>query len=454
MLMNPLIFREYDIRGVVDKDFDEEFAYHLGRAFAKMIVDRGGKKVCAGRDCRLSSPKLSEALIKGMVESGLEVYNLGIITTPMLYFSLFHLDADGGIQISGSHNPPDQNGFKICVGKETIWGAQIQKLREIIEKKDYPEGKGSAKDYDLHTPYIDYIANNIKLERPLKVVVDAGNGTAGPVAPKLIRRLGCEVIELYCELDGHFPNHHPDPTIPENIKDLRETVVREKADVGFGYDGDADRIGVIDDRGEIIWGDVLMILLSRALLKEVPGATIIGEVKCSHRMFNDIKANGGNPIMWKAGHSLIKAKMKETGAQLGGEMSGHIFYKHRWFGFDDAIYTSARILEILSRTDKKLSELLSDVPPAYNTPELRIPSSDEKKFEIVEKIKKHFIDQGYDVIDVDGMRLVFPDGWALVRASNTQPMLVMRFEADTPQRLEEIRKMVEEVVNKYNQVDN
>ena len=278
MLMNPLIFREYDIRGVVDKDFDEEFAYHLGRAFARMVVDQGGKKVCTGRDCRLSSPKLSEALIKGMVESGLKVINLGIITTPMLYFSLFHLDADGGIQISGSHNPPDQNGFKICVGKETIWGAQIQKLKEIIENKDYPEGKGSVEDYDLHTPYIDYIAQDIKLAKPLKVVVDAGNGTAGPVAPKLIRRLGCEVIELYCELDGHFPNHHPDPTIPENIKDLRETVVREKADVGFGYDGDADRIGVIDDRGEIIWGDVLMILLSRALLKEVPGATIIGEV--------------------------------------------------------------------------------------------------------------------------------------------------------------------------------
>jgi len=450
MLMNPLIFREYDIRGVVDKDFDQEFAYHLGKAFARLIIDRGGKIISTGRDCRLSSPKLSQALIEGIKDSGLEVINLGITTTPMLYFSLFHLDTDGGIQISGSHNPPDQNGFKICVGKETIWGEKIQKLREIIEKQDYPTGAGTVRDYDLHTPYIDYIANDIKLARPLKVVVDAGNGTAGPVAPRLLKKLGCEVIELYCEMDGNFPNHHPDPTIPENVKDLRETVIKEKAEVGFGYDGDADRIGVIDDRGEIIWGDVLMILLSRALLQEVPGATIIGEVKCSHRMFNDIKAKGGEPIMWKAGHSLIKAKMKETGALLGGEMSGHIFYKHRWFGFDDAIYTSARILEILSRTNQPLSQLLADVPPAYNTPEIRIPSSDEKKFEIVEKIKKHFQEQGQKVIDVDGMRLVFNDGWALVRASNTQPMLVMRFEADTPERLKQIQEMVEKVVNQYN----
>jgi len=452
MLMNPSIFREYDIRGVVSKDFDEEFAYNLGRAFARKIVEHGGKKVSCGRDCRVSSPSLGQALVKGMLDSGLEIINIGVVTTPMLYFSLYHLNTDGGIMASGSHNPPDQNGFKICVGKETIWGEEILKLKGIIDKKDYPAGKGSVRDYDLNTPYIDYIVKNIKLERPLKVVVDAGNGTAGPVAPIVLRKLGCTVTELYTEMDGRFPNHHPDPTVEKNVAELRQRVVAEKADVGIAYDGDADRIGVIDDKGGILWGDILMILLSRALLKDMPGATIVGEVKCTHRLYDDIAKHGGIPLMWKAGHSLIKAKMKEVGAQLGGEMSGHIFYKHRWFGFDDAIYTSARVLEILSRTDKKLSELMSDVPPAFNTPELRIKSSDEKKFEIVEKVKEHFAKLGYKINDVDGMRLMFPDGWGLVRASNTQPMLVMRFEADTQARCDEIRKMVEDQVNLLNKI--
>jgi len=451
MKINSAIFREYDIRGVVGKDYDEGFAYELGRAFSRLIKDKGGKKVSTGRDCRLSSPGLSQALVKGMMDSGLEVINLGITTTPMLYFSLFHLDTDGGVQVSGSHNPPDQNGFKICVGKETIWGEEIQKVREIMEGEDYPSGKGSVSDYELIGPYVDYILKNIRLKRPLKVVIDAGNGTAGPVAPKVIKGLGCEVVELYCEMDGRFPNHHPDPTVLKNIEELRRRVVSEKADVGFGYDGDSDRIGLVNEKGEAVFGDIIMILLSRALLKEVPGATIIGEVKCTHRLFNDIKSKGGKPIMWRAGHSLIKAKMKEVGAELGGEMSGHIFYKHRWFGFDDAVYTSARILEILSGTDKKLSELLSDISPAYNTPELRIPSSDEKKFKIVDRIKEHFKKQGYEVIDVDGVRLVFPDGWGLVRASNTQPMLVMRFEAESPERLKEIQALVEEQVNRFNQ---
>jgi phosphomannomutase/phosphoglucomutase len=450
--MNPSIFREYDIRGVVGKDFDEEFAYNLGRAFARKIVEHGGKKVACGRDCRVSSPALGSALVSGMKDSGLEVINIGIVTTPMLYFSLFHLNTDGGIMASGSHNPPDQNGFKVCIGKETIWGEEILKLKGVIDAKDYPKGKGSATDYDLKTPYIDYIVKNIKLERPLKVIVDAGNGTAGPVAPIVLKKLGCQVTELYCDMDGRFPNHHPDPTVEKNVAEIRRRVVVDKADVGIAYDGDADRIGVIDDKGGILWGDILMILLSRALLKVVPGATIIGEVKCSHRLFDDIEAHGGKPLMWKAGHSLIKAKMKEVGAQLGGEMSGHIFYKNRWFGFDDAIYTSARVLEILAQNKKPLSDLLADVPPAFTTPELRIKSSDEKKFEIVEKVKEHFAKLGYKINDVDGMRLMFEDGWGLVRASNTQPMLVMRFEANTEPRLEEIRKLVEDQVNLLNKI--
>lgn len=450
MIMNPSIFREYDIRGVADKDFDQEFAYNLGRAFARLIVDKGGKKVSTGRDCRLSSPSLSKALVKGMIESGLEVVDIGVVTTPMVYFSLFHLGVDGGIQVSGSHNPPDQNGFKVCVGKDTIWGEAIQKVRGIIESKNYPSGKGSVKDYDLASPYQDYILKNVKLDRPLKVVIDAGNGTAGPVAPVILKKLGCELTALYCEMDGRFPNHHPDPTVEKNVAELRQRVLGEKADVGIAYDGDADRIGLIDDKGSIIWGDIIMVLLSRALLKEVPGATVIGEVKCSHRLFDDIAAHGGKPLMWKAGHSLIKAKMKEVGAQLGGEMSGHIFYKHRWFGFDDAVYTSCRVLEILSQTDRKLSELLSDVPPAFSTPEIRIQSSDEKKFGIVDKVKDHFMKLGYKINDVDGMRLMFEDGWGLVRASNTQPMLVMRFEAESEPRLDEIRKLVEDQVNQLN----
>jgi len=452
MLMNPSIFREYDIRGVAGKDFDEDFACNLGRAFARKMAEQGGKKAACGRDCRVSSPSLQQALIKGMTDSGLEVTNIGVVTTPMLYFSLFHLNADGGVMASGSHNPPDQNGFKVCVGKETIWGQQILELQKIIERKDYPSGKGAVKDYELNTPYIDYIVKNIKLARPLRVIIDAGNGTAGPVAPVVLRKLGCEVACMYCEMDGTFPNHHPDPTVEKNVAEIRRRVVAEKADVGIAYDGDADRIGVIDDQGKILWGDMLMILLSRALLKEVPGSIIVGEVKCSHRLFDDISAHRGKPLMWKAGHSLIKAKMREVGAQLGGEMSGHIFYKNRWFGFDDAIYTSARVLEILSQSPKPLSELLADVPASFTTPELRIKSSDAKKFEIVEKVKDHFAKLGYKINDVDGMRLMFPDGWGLVRASNTQPMLVMRFEADTEPRLEEIKKLVEDQVNLLNLV--
>ena len=447
--MNSAIFREYDIRGVVGQDFDEGFARVLGRAFARVLKDRQGTKATLGQDCRLSSPSLSQAMIQGLLESGVEVTDIGVATTPMLYFSLFHLNPDGGLQISGSHNPPDQNGFKVCVGKETLYGAAIQHLREIIEKGDFPSGRGSVKSYPLRDDYIRWISEHIQLARPLKVVVDAGNGTAGPVAPPILRNLGCEVIELYTEMDGRFPNHHPDPTVEKNLAELRERVNSEKADCGIAYDGDADRIGAIDDRGGILWGDTLLIVLSRALLKEVPGATIIGEVKCSHLLFDDIAKHGGRPIMWKAGHSLIKAKMREEKAQLGGEMSGHIFYQHRYFGYDDAIYTSCRLLELLSRSKQKLSEMTADLPKTFTTPELRIPSSDERKFQIVEEAVKYFSAK-YQTLTVDGARVVFPDGWGLVRASNTQPMLVMRFEAESEKRLQEIRKLVESKISELN----
>jgi phosphomannomutase/phosphoglucomutase len=450
MLMNPAIFREYDVRGVVGKDFDEEFAHVLARAVARVITRSRGKRVILGRDCRLSSPSLSRALCQGMMQSGLEITDIGVVTTPIHYFSLFQLKADGGVQVSGSHNPPDQNGFKISLGHDQLYGAGIKELKTIIEAKDFPEGPGSSHEQDMADEYIRYITENIQLARPMRVVVDAGNGTAGPFATAILKKLGCEVIELNTEMDGRFPNHHPDPTVPENLVDLQKKVLEAGADVGIGYDGDADRIGVIDDRGQIVWGDILMIVLSRAVLEEVPGATIVGEVKCSHRLFNDIEKRGGKSVMWKAGHSLIKARMRELSAELGGEMSGHIFYQHRYFGFDDAIYTGCRLLELLSRSDRRLSEILSDVPPAFSTPEIRIPSSDERKFEIVEQARKYFREK-YKTVEVDGVRVEFPDGWGLVRASNTQPMLVMRFEAETEDRLAEIRRLVESKVNELNQ---
>ncbi len=444
------IFREYDIRGVVYEDFDHEFARLLGRAFAKVLKDRGGKTASVGQDCRLSSPPLTKALVQGITESGVDVVDIGVVTTPMSYFSLFQYPVDGGVQVSGSHNPPDQNGFKVSVGKETLYGSEIQGLRGIIEKKDFTEGKGEFQERPIREDYIKWVSENIKLERPLQVVVDAGNGTAGPVAVPILKNLGCKVHELYTDMDGNFPNHHPDPTVEENLKELMDKVKETGADVGIGYDGDSDRLGVVSDKGEVIWGDMILMLLARAVLEDVPGSAVIGEVKCSHLLFNDIEEHGGRPIMWKAGHSLIKAKIKEEGAALGGEMSGHMFFKHRFFGFDDAVYASCRLLELLSRSDEKLSAMKARIPKTFNTPELRIESTDESKFEIVRKASEHFKSEGYKTIDVDGVRLVFPDGWGLVRASNTQPMLVMRFEAESEERLNEIRELVETKINELN----
>jgi phosphomannomutase/phosphoglucomutase len=449
-MYKPNIFREYDIRGVVGKDYDQEFAGLLGRAFARLLADRGGRRATVSQDCRLSSPSLTGAMIQGMVESGLEVIDIGINTTPMHYFSLFNMEVDGGVQVSGSHNPPDQNGFKISVGRETIYGQAIQNVRKIMEAGDFPGGKGSVIERSVRDDYIRWLSENIKLEKPLKVVIDAGNGTAGPVAPPILRNIGCEVHELYTEMDGNFPNHHPDPTVAKNVQDLIAKVKEVGADAGIGYDGDADRIGLVTDKGEIVWGDMIVMLLAREVLSEVPGATIVGEVKCSHILYDDIEKNGGRGIMWKAGHSLIKAKMREVGAALGGEMSGHIFFKHRYFGYDDAIYTGCRVLEMLSRTDEKLSDMAARIPKNFNTPEIRIESSDERKFDIVKEAAEHFKGEGYKTIDVDGVRLVFPDGWGLVRASNTQPMLVMRFEAESEQRLNEIKDLVEGKINELN----
>jgi len=364
-----------------------------------------------------------------------------MVPTPLLYFSLHHLDVDGGIQITGSHNPPEYNGFKICLGKTTIYGEEIQKLRRISESGSFPKGKGSVETREVIHPYREEVLKRIRCgQKERKVVLDAGNGVAGLVAPELYARMGVEVEKLFCEPDGLFPNHHPDPTLPENLKHLVQRVSDTSADLGIAFDGDADRIGVVDRKGKTLWGDQLMIIFSRDLLKRHPGAKIIGEVKCSQVLYDDIRKNGGIPIMWKAGHSLIKAKMKEEGALLAGEMSGHLFFAERYFGYDDAIYAGARLLEILTNENKELDELLAGVPSLVSTPEIRLDCPDDQKFQIVADLASEFKKQ-YQVIDVDGARVVFEGGWGLIRASNTQPVLVLRFEAEDQKTLQEIQKI-------------
>ena len=445
MQINPHIFREYDIRGVVDKDLTPDVAQRLAQGFGTHLVTLGHRELVVGRDGRLSSKSLSEAVIEGLLSTGCHVTDIGVCPTPAYYFSIFHLDQGGGMMVTGSHNPPEFNGFKISVGKSTIFGEQIQDLRRLIEEGEFASGPWKVSQFEIMRPYQDYIQKNIRLEKKIKVVIDAGNGTAGLVAGQLLRALGCEVEELYCDVDGRFPNHFPDPTLPENLRDLIERVKKTEADAGIGYDGDADRIGVVDDLGSILWGDQLMILFSRDILKSHQGATFVAEVKCSQNLFEDVKHHGGKAIMWKTGHSLIKEKMKSEKAVLGGEMSGHLFFADRYFGYDDAIYASCRLVELLSRTDQKLSQLLQDVPKTSITPEIRVDCPDEVKFQVVERVKEE-LKKSYPIIDVDGVRVQFGDGWGLVRASNTQPVLVLRFEAPTEKRLAEIKKWVEDKV--------
>jgi phosphomannomutase/phosphoglucomutase len=453
--VNPAIFRAYDIRGIVGKDLDGDVAARIGKAYGTLAVKKGLRKVSVGRDGRLSSDELTEALIAGIASTGVDVINIGVCPTPLLYYSLFSLEVDGGIMVTGSHNPSDYNGFKVCIGRETIHGPEIQEIFKTIEKGIYAQGKGTCSEVPVIPDYISHLKTafcELSDLPPLRVVVDAGNGTGGNVAPELLKSLGCDVIPLYCDIDGRFPNHHPDPTIPENLSALIETVRQEEADAGIAYDGDADRIGVVDDRGNIIWGDQLMILFSREILKDRPGATFVSEVKCSQVMYDDIRSNGGVAIMWKTGHSLIKGKMKETGAALAGEMSGHIFFADRYYGYDDAIYASCRLVEILKKTQRPISELLSDLPVTCNTPEIRRECPEEKKFEIVERAKEHFA-KDFEIIDVDGVRILFDDGaWGLIRASNTQPVLVLRFEAKTEERLREVQRFVEAELEKLSDV--
>jgi phosphomannomutase/phosphoglucomutase len=440
--INPKIFREYDIRGIVDKDLSLEFVEYLGRGIGTFFREHGKKRVALGRDARLSSPAYAEAVTRGLLSTGCSVVDIGLVPTPLLYFAVFYKKNEAAVMITGSHNPPEYNGFKMMVGEETLYGETIQQVYRILkEGKNITDKPGTRSSYDIIPEYESYVLKDIRLRRKLKVVLDAGNGTAGFVAVPIFRKLGCDVIELYCEPDGKFPNHHPDPTLPEAMEDLVMEVRETGADFGVGYDGDGDRIGVVDDQGKLLWGDQLMIVFSRDVLPANPGAAVISEVKASKLLYEEIKRLGGRPIMWKTGHSLIKKKIKEEKALLAGEMSGHIFFADRFFGFDDAIYASARLAEILSRSEKKLSEMMSDLPRTYYTPEIRVYASDEVKFKIVDEVKKELASK-YPVNDIDGIRVSYPKGWALVRASNTQAALVLRYEADTPEDLAAIKKEV------------
>ncbi len=449
-MLHHNIFREYDIRGVVDKDLTDIIVENIALSFGTYLRNKGLNSVAMGSDCRLSSDKFSKIFSASIVKTGCNVVDLGIVPTPVLYFAIEHLKTDGGVMITGSHNPPEFNGFKLCVGTFSIYGKEIQKIREIIEEEVYIAGNGKyEKNNSIIKDYQSYLLENLNLKKKIKVVVDSGNGTAGPVAPKIFRKLGCDVISLYDDMDGNFPNHHPDPTVVKYLKDLISSVKETNADVGIGFDGDSDRIGVIDENGNIIWGDQLLMIFARDVLEKNPGTIIISEVKSSKNLYDDILNHSGIPIMWKTGHSLIKQKMKEEGALLGGEMSGHMFFADKYFGFDDAIYAAGRLLEILSKSDLKLSEFLSDVPQTYNTPEIRIDCPDENKFDIVEKVKNFFSKKNYDINDIDGMRITFVDGWALVRASNTQPVLVLRFESTSQDRLTEIQQMITKKVQEF-----
>ncbi|HSG31712.1 MAG TPA: phosphomannomutase/phosphoglucomutase [Thermodesulfobacteriota bacterium] len=440
--INPGIFREYDIRGIVDKDLSEQIVEIIAKAYGTYLSNHGKKIVSLGRDCRESSPLYSQTFCKGLNSCGIDVVDLGMVSTPMVYFSLFNLEVGGGAMITASHNPSDFNGIKLCIGRESLYGSQIQEIRQIAESGEFAAGNGKTEKTDIMDLYINYLTENIDIKPGLKVGIDCGNGMGGLVGPDIIRRKGCEVTELYTKPDGNFPNHHPDPTVEENLQDLIKVVKENCLDIGIGFDGDADRIGVVDENGNIVWGDMLMLILARDVLKEVPGAQIIGDVKCSGRLFNAIEQSGGKPLMWKTGHSLIKSKMKEQGAELAGEMSGHIFFSHRFFGYDDAVYAALRVLEILSKTGKTVSDLLSGVPEALSTPEIRVDCPDDIKFKAVDEVKKELSSQ-YEVNGIDGLRIEFPDGWGLLRASNTQPAVVLRFEAQDENRLKEIRNIVE-----------
>jgi len=453
MKMNSVIFREYDIRGVFESDFDCDFAFLLGRAFVSYIAQRTGVKqptVTLGHDARLSSPDISKALSKGLTQSGARVLHLGLVTSPISYFSTFTVpDVSGAIMVTGSHNPPEYNGFKISFGKSTIHGQEIKRLEAIINQNEFLNGDGREEPYDILTPYVERYKQEFRDMPSIPFVLDCGNGAAGKIARRLYEAIGLKPTILFEEPDGTFPNHHPDPTVESNLVALKKQVLSNKARLGIGFDGDADRIGLVDDQARFVPGDEMMAFISSDVLTHHQNAKIIGDVKCSDRLYNFIRERGGNPIMWKTGHSLIKEKVKLEKAPFGGELSGHIFFADRNYGYDDALYAGLRVVEILARTGRNISDLLEGFPPSFSTPEIRIDTTEEKKHAIVETLKTKFAAGGTDFKAnlIDGIRISYTDGWALARASNTQPVLVLRFESTSEAGLKRIRKIFEDVVN-------
>ena len=439
-MVNKYIFREYDIRGKVIDDFPPEIVVQLGKGFGTFVKRNGFHEIALSGDIRLTTPQLMDDFKKGVLSTGVDVINLGILPTPANYYSMFKLEVGGAVQITGSHNPPEFNGFKMSLDRKAVYGKSIQVLRQYIDSNDFDIGEGNEIKYDIKSDYKSMIIEKINIERPMKVVMDCGNAAGAINAPDIFKSLNLELKELYCDADGTFPNHHPDPTVEENLKDLIGIMKLGNHDIGIAFDGDADRIGVVDETGDIIWADQLMALFLPEVIQN--GDTILFDVKCSQALEDMIIKFGGKPVMWKTGHSLIKQKMNELGCKLGGEMSGHIFFADDYYGYDDAIYVAARIVQTLSRTDKKLSELKEELPKYYSTPEMRLAcESDEEKFRISNEAINFFQDN-YDCITIDGVRIKFGDGWGLVRSSNTQPVIVCRFEANSLERMEELKHLV------------
>ena len=439
-MVNKYIFREYDIRGKVLDDFPTEVVIQLGKGFGSFVKRNGFQEIALSGDIRLTTPQLMDELKRGVLSTGIDVINLGILPTPANYYSMFKLEVGGAVQITGSHNPPEFNGFKMSLDREAVYGNDIQIIRKYIDNNDFDTGEGNEIKYDIKSDYKSMIIEKISIERPMKVVMDCANAAGAINAPEIFKNFNIELTELYCEPDGTFPNHHPDPTVKENLKDLIDLMKLGNHDIGIAFDGDADRVGVVDETGDIIWADQLMALFLPEVIKK--DDEILFDVKCSQALEDMIIKYGGKPIMWKTGHSLIKQKMNELGCKLGGEMSGHIFFADDYYGYDDAIYVAARIVQTLSRSDKKLSELKAKLPKYFSTPEMRMAcESDEEKFRIADEAIKYFT-KNYDCITVDGVRIKFGDGWGLVRSSNTQPVIVCRFEANSHDRMEEIKDLV------------
>ena len=449
--INPYIFREYDIRGNVEKDFPDHVVKKLGQAFGTYVKRSNGKEIAISGDVRHSTPDLINFFKKGVLDTGVDVINLGILPTPVNYFSMFHLGIAASVQVTGSHNPPEFNGFKLSLNKNPFYGKNIQTLYKMMERMDFEKGTGTEARYNILSEYNQMIERKIKIAKPMKVVIDCGNAAGCINAPSIFNGLGIETKELFCDPDGSFPNHHPDPTVLKNLSTLISEMKTGKYDVGLAFDGDADRVGVVDEIGEVIWADQLMAIFLPEIIKN--NEKILFDVKCSQSLIDMIIKYGGEPIMYKTGHSVIKKKMKELNCLFGGEMSGHIFFADDYYGFDDAIYVAARLVQLLSKTDRKLSQLKSIIPTYYSTPELRMKvENDQKKFEVTENAISYFT-KHYDCNTIDGVRIQFEDGWGLVRSSNTQPVIVCRFEAKTPERRDEIKEMIIGKLNEFGELE-